>query len=50
MTKWGELLMRRCSLLVGLKSSSQSLGVLDDIMVVTGGDEFDVICIEEAVC
>ncbi len=25
-------------------------GVLDDIMAVSGGDEFNVICIEEAVC
>ncbi len=25
-------------------------GVLEDILVVTGGDEFDVICIEEVVC
>ncbi len=25
-------------------------GVLEDIMMVTGGVEFDVICIEEVVC
>ncbi len=25
-------------------------GVLDNIMAVSGGDEFDAICIEEAVC
>ncbi len=25
-------------------------GVLEDIMAVKVGDEFDVICIEEAVC
>ncbi len=25
-------------------------GVLENIMAVTGGDEFDVTCIEEAVC
>ncbi len=25
-------------------------GVLENIMAVSGGDEFDVICIEEAVC
>ncbi len=25
-------------------------GVLKNIMAVSGGDEFDVICIEEAVC
>ncbi len=25
-------------------------GVLENIMAVSGGDEFNVICIEEAVC
>ncbi len=25
-------------------------GVLENIIVVSGGDEFNVICIEEAVC
>ncbi len=25
-------------------------GVLENIMTVSGGDEFNVICIEEAVC
>ncbi len=25
-------------------------GVLENIMAVSGGDEFDAICIEEAVC
>ncbi len=56
MTKWEELPMGRCSLLVGLRSSPQSLdliavkGVLKNIVAVSGGDEFHVICIEEAVC
>ncbi len=26
------------------------MGVLENIMAVSGGDEFNVICIEEAVC
>ncbi len=53
----GELSMGRCSLLVGLRSSSQSLDQLAlllrelwNIMAVSGGDEFNVISIEEAVC
>ncbi len=25
-------------------------GIFENIMAVSGGDEFDVICIEEAVC
>ncbi len=25
-------------------------GALDNIMAISGGDEFDVICIKEAVC
>ncbi len=31
-------------------ASAAVLGVLENIMAVTGGDEFNVICIEEAVC
>ncbi len=30
--------------------SAATKGVLKNIMAVSGGDEFDVICIEEAVC
>ncbi len=54
----GDLPMGRCSLLVRLKSSSQSLDQLALIFrefwriawrLRGEGDEFDVICIEEAV-
>ncbi len=30
--------------------SAAAKGVLENIMAVSGGDEFNVICIEEAVC
>ncbi len=58
MTKWEELPMGRCSLLVGLRfqlpifgpDNAAVKGVLENIMAVSGGDEFNVICIEEAVC
>ncbi len=45
--------MERCSLLVGLRSSSQYLDhqrVLENIMANSGGDEFDAIRIAEADC
>ncbi len=55
--KWEELPTGRCSLLVGLRSSSQSLDLLafmlgrfGEYLGGFGGDEFGVICIEEAVC
>ncbi len=48
--------MGRCSLLVGMRSSSQCLDQLaqlfrefrENVMAVSGGDEFNVICIEQA--
>ncbi len=50
--------MGRCPLLVGMRSSSQSLDQLAMMLrelwriswQLMGDDEFDVICIEEAVC
>ncbi len=32
------------------QDSAAVKGVLENIMAVSGGDEFNVICIEEAVC
>ncbi len=56
MKKVGALPPGRCLLLVGLRSSPKTFGStgadvevdLENFMVVTGRDEFDVIGIEEA--
>ncbi len=54
MTDWGSY---QCEVLafVGVEvqfpmSGPAGANVLENIMAISGGNEFDVICIEEAVC
>ncbi len=40
----------KVQLRISRPAGADVLGILENIMVISGGDEFDVISIEEAVC
>ncbi len=58
MTKWGGVTNGKVLAFGGVEvqlpisgpAGADVWGVLENIMAVSGGHEFDVICIEEAVC
>ncbi len=53
MTKWGKVLAFdevEVQLPISRPAGAHVKGVLENIMEISGGHEFDIICIEDAVC